>query len=154
MKCFSLLIAVFALTLTGCRLTPPMAHLDGMTEQQRNIAIRAYQQGDFHTAQGIFLKLTAPTIADAQSICFLAAIYYRQHEYQAALNAFSECQQHYPQRQEVWLNAAATHIRIATELLLAGKSYQHSAAITDDYQAFLQALLRLQGMAAVEARQL
>lgn len=148
------LVCFAVIALAGCALTQPLANSSSFTEQQRTLAIRAYQQGDYHTAQGLFLKLTEPKINDPQATCYLAMIYYRQHHYQAALRAFSECQRHFPERQEVWLNAASTHIRLATELLLIGKSQQQDTKLDDSYHAFLEALLVFQGMTAMEAQRL
>lgn len=118
--------------------------------QQRKVAMQAYQQGDYHLAQGVLRKLAAPPISDPQAPCYLGSIYFRQHEYEAALRSFQSCRQHQPEQQEIWFNSAAIHLRLASELLLTGRSYAArdvnapETALQENYSRLLEVLLRLQ----------
>ncbi|RUO57342.1 hypothetical protein [Pseudidiomarina insulisalsae] len=145
-------LRVIAMTLStlflgACQSTPVVIS-EPVQQSEREVAMQAYSRGDYHTAEGILQRLAAAPVFDTQAICYLGAIHYRQHEYQAALQRFTECSQHYPEQSEVWFNAAATHLRLATELLLIGRSYQNEAlqrsARGQHYQEFLQVLLDLQ----------
>lgn len=117
-------------------------------EPQRQVAMQAYARGDYHTASGILQRLAQAPHLDPQAPCFLGAIHYRQHEYAAALQRFTECTKAYPERPEFWLNTAATHLRLATEVLLTGRSFQQSEqasnSVPEHYQELLQVLLQLQ----------
>ncbi|CAB0152027.1 hypothetical protein PSI9734_02375 [Pseudidiomarina piscicola] len=142
--------------LSGCQVTPlPVQHSVNV-EQQREVAMRAYKQGDYHLAQGLLQKLADAPIADPQAPCFLGAIYYRQHEYPAALKNFERCRQAQPEQLEIWLNSAAVHLRMASELLLAGRSYRPVTAdslapsIESHYTELLNALMKLQRLAEVK----
>ncbi|MGQ4277638.1 hypothetical protein ACQ5ES_11370 [Pseudidiomarina sp. E22-M8] len=127
------------------------------TEQQRAVAMQAYQQGDYHLAQGLLRKLAEPPIADPQASCYLGSIYFRQHEYEAALRSFRGCRQNQPEQLEIWFNSAAIHLRLASELLLTGQSYAalDAGAVPTELQAnyslLLQTLLTLQRSAQLES---
>lgn len=114
----------------------------------REVAMQAYNEGDYHLAEGLLQQLAEAPILDPQAPCYLGAIHYRQHNYKAALKRFTECSQHFPERSEAWFNAAAAHLRLATELLLTGRSYQGDSfrrqTSHSDYQSLLDALLSMQ----------
>ncbi|MDN7138923.1 hypothetical protein J6J34_11955 [Pseudidiomarina sp. 1ASP75-14] len=155
---WSKLWLTIVLLLAGCQSTPKAAQqFDSNLEQQRQVAMQAYRQGDYHLAQGLLQKLAAHPVADPQAACFLGAIYFRQHEYHAALNSFESCREQQPEQLEIWFNSAAIHLRLASELLLTGKSYARLDAsakpvgLERNYNELLQALLRLQRIATAEA---
>lgn len=142
---------VMALTLlSGCQITTTTAINSKLeaTHPSRNAAMQAYARGDYHIAAGILEKLAQPPALDPQAPCFLGAIHYRRHEYQAALRRFTQCTESFPERSEFWFNAAASHLRLASELLLNGRSYQHasdaSVPLPQAYDELLKALLHLQ----------
>ncbi|RUO51770.1 hypothetical protein [Pseudidiomarina homiensis] len=145
-----LAIALACLFMTACVATntSPSPSIVAGQDSSREVAMRAYAEGDYHLAEGILQRLAAAPHLDPQAPCYLGAIHYRQHAYQAALKRFQECTTQYPERSEVWFNAAASHLRLATELLLTGRSYQinenSSTALTKQYEGLLKALLQLQ----------
>ncbi|MBG23335.1 MAG: hypothetical protein CMF22_07745 [Idiomarinaceae bacterium] len=130
--------------------------ISATSESTREVAMRAYAEGDFHLAEGLLRTLAEAPVYDPQAPCFLGAIHYRQHAYQAALRRFEECRNHFPERAEIWFNTAATHLRLATEALLTGRSYQNnpSAAngVHQQYERLLQALMELQRVHTKEVR--
>lgn len=136
--------------LWGCVATPqdPLPNVAAGQDSMREVAMRAYTDGDYHLAEGLLQQLAAAPYLDPQAPCFLGAIHYRQHAYEAALKRFEQCSLNYPERAEVWFNAAASHLRLATELMLTGRSYQTPESATNSlstqYESLLQSLLNLQ----------
>lgn len=139
----ALLLNACAATHTAPEPAPTMAH-----QLSREVAMQAYTEGDYHLAEGLLQRLAEPPYLDPQAPCFLGAIHYRRHAYTAALTRFKECTRHYPERGEAWFNAAAAHLRLATELLLTGRSYQSKEAgqsmLSAHYESLLETLLHLQ----------
>lgn len=152
MKKLSKLVPVLCCSavLWGCVATPqaPLPNIAAGQDSVREVAMRAYTEGDYHLAEGLLQQLAAAPYLDPQAPCFLGAIHYRQHAYEAALKRFEECSLNYPDRAEVWFNAAASHLRLATELMLTGPSYQEpkgdSSRLATQYESLLQSLLKLQ----------
>lgn len=144
------------LLIQGCAsfststVAEPQPHHDSL----RKVAMKAYVEGDYHLAEGLLQQLAEPPHLDPQAPCFLGALHYRQHAYSAALKRFKECRTNYPERSEAWFNAAASHLRLATELLLTGKSFRQTPNQTshDNYENLLEALLRLQRVEMNEVR--
>lgn len=148
--CFITLWGCVSLPKTGLKM--PHQSLDST----REVAMKAYVEGDYHLAEGLLQELAEAPHLDPQAPCFLGAIHYRQHAYKAALRRFDECRQSYPEHLEVWFNAAATHMRLATELLLTGRSYQADPvtepSLGSHYEELLEALLKLQRVHMSEVR--
>ncbi|MFC0444158.1 tetratricopeptide repeat protein [Pseudidiomarina halophila] len=151
MELIKLLFMLVLLLLGGCQVTPEVSQeMTIHTEQQRKVAMQAYQQGDYHLAQGVLRRLAEPPISDPQAPCYLGSIYFRQHEYEAALRSFGSCRQQQPEQLEIWFNSAAIHLRLASELLLTGRSYAaqdvdaSETELQENYSLLLEALLQLQ----------
>lgn len=152
MKKLSKLVAALCCStvLWGCVATPqaPLLNVAAGQDSMREVAMRAYTDGDYHLAEGLLQQLAAAPYLDPQAPCFLGAIHYRQHAYEAALKRFEQCSLNYPERAEVWFNAAAAHLRLATELMLTGRSYQapeeSNGRLAAQYESLLQSLLKLQ----------
>ena len=142
--------ALVCTLLFGCKTTtiqPPAPRLAD-AEQQRMLAMQAYEKGDYHLAMGI-LQAIDNNQADRQASCYIGAIHFRLHEYQAAEQKFNKCRLLNPEDPAAWLNSAATHIRLATEILLSGRSHlseQSPALLHGQYDELLQALMRLQNI--------
>lgn len=157
MKLIKLFLVLVLLLLAGCQVTPEVSsEMTINTEQQRKVAMQAYQQGDYHLAQGVLRRLAEPPISDPQAPCYLGSIYFRQHEYEAALRSFRTCRQQQPEQLEIWFNSAAIHLRLASELLLTGRSYATrdvdatETEIQANYSLLLEALLGLQRSSQLE----
>ena len=145
-----LLTCILGSLLIGCKVTAdqPFPQQLPNTEQQRRVAMQAYESGDYHLAMGLLQTIDAQQ-SDRQASCYIGAIHFRLHEYQAAENKFRKCRLLNPGDASAWLNSAATHIRLATELLLEGKSYQSADEATGAQRPLnelLMALMRLQNI--------
>jgi len=138
------------ISLLGCKATSSSEsapHL-AAAEQQRRVAMQAYENGDYHVAMGLLQAIDSQQ-TDRQASCYIGAIHFRLHEYQAAERKFSKCRLLNPDDASAWLNSAATHIRLATEILLTGSSYQSgqpAAQPDSQYNELLHALMRLQNI--------
>ena len=145
-----LLPVFFCTLLFGCKTTTMQSPAPRLAdaEQRRMLAMQAYEKGDFHLAMGL-LQAIDNNQADRQASCYIGAIHFRLHEYQAAEQKFNKCRLLNPDDAAAWLNSAATHIRLATEILLSGRSHLSERQPTElhgRYDELLQALMRLQNI--------
>lgn len=105
-------------------------------------AQRAYQSGDFISAESMLRRNLSIHQRDADSWFLLANIHLRSGQYAAAQHAYQQAALYKPEQAAIWHNLALVHIRLATQTLLQGMRHQD-----DDFEPLIGWLLEVQGVA-------
>ena len=148
MRRISLLLSLaVVMVISGCQSTSPKLAETTFAPLLDN-ATKAYQQGDLQLAEGMFRQLIVRDPSLLMAWCHLGHIGFRQHQYEAALNAYQQCLRYQPQQPEIWHNMAVIKLREASELLIQGSAYlppTTEASLTNqNYPRLIQSLMLLQ----------
>ena len=148
----SLLLGVIML-LGGCQSTAPQPTEMTFAPLLDN-ATKSYQQGDLQLAEGLFRQLIAHDPSLMIAWCHLGHIGFRQHRYEAAINAYQQCIRYQPQQPDIWQNMAVIKLREASELLIQGSAFlppaQEAQQIQSNYSRLIQSLMLLQRISQEE----
>lgn len=127
------------LILSGCQ-TPPSSPLQVNPAALRQAAQKAYQQGDFLSAEAMLLKNVSLFAKDVDSWFLLGNLYLRTAQYPAAQRAYLQASKYKPEQAEIWHNLALVYMRMATQSLLEGALHSEG-----DFEPLLGWLLHMQG---------
>lgn len=148
----SLLIG-FLMLLSGCQSTAPKLAESTLAPLLDN-AMKSYQYGDLQLAEGMFRQLISRDPSLVVAWCHLGHIGFRQHHYEAALNAYQQCLRYQPQQPDIWQNMAVIRLRQASELLIQGSAFfppdDEGYLSNPDYPRLIQSLMVLQRLPQTE----